>query len=172
MATPTIDLTLLNYFSPILVFLFLFALFFALFRWSKFLGDMPSIHAVLALVIAFLGSIYSDPIRQLIEYIIPWFVGLMILLVMVLMLIKVMGVDDDTIETVAKQPGVYWTILILSLIIALGGLAHVFGDESLSFTQGDNNETSIDKQGSGSSGDLSTATGDVQTNTGKTFYHP
>lgn len=175
MATPTIDLTLLNYFSPILVFLFLFALFFALFRWTKFLGDVPSIHAVLAIVIAFMGSIFSEPIRQLIEYIIPWFVGLLVFVVLILMLVKVMGVDDDTIENVAKQPGVYWTILILSLVIFLGGLSDVFGDQTLRFTQGGENVTtdSGDTGGTGQdTNDMSTTTGDVQTNVGKTFYHP
>ncbi|MFW5991194.1 MAG: hypothetical protein ACOCQX_03110 [Candidatus Nanoarchaeia archaeon] len=166
MATPTLDVSLLNYFSPLLVFLFLWALFFALFRWKNFFGDVPSIHAIMALVIAFFGGVFSESVRELIQFLIPWFVVIMVIVVLVLMLVKMLGVDDDTITTVAKSPGVYWTIIIVALVVVLGGLAEVFGEQTLRFTQGGN--TTQVSEGE----NMTTSTGDVETNIGKTFYHP
>ncbi len=170
MATPAMDAELLQYFSPFFIFIFLFAVTYAILQWGKIFGESPSIHLIISLVIAFFGGIYSEAIRQLIEYIIPWFVFLIVLFMLVLMLFKMLGVGDDSITEAAKSPGLYWILLVVVLVIVLGGLSQVFGEDTLQFTSGTNQTSdgsSADNDHSGS-----TDTGDVRENVGATFFHP
>ncbi len=170
MATPVMDAELLQYFSPFFVFIFLFALSYAILQWGKMFGEAPSIHIMISLVIAFFGGIYSDGIRSLIEYVIPWFVFLIVLFMLVIMLIKMFGVSDDSIQSAGKSPGVYWTILIVALVIVLGGLSNVFGEDMLGYTQDGNTS----QEGTtGEDGEVkSTDTGNIEENIGATFFHP
>ena len=170
MATPVMDAELLQYFSPFFVFLFLFAVTYAILQWGKIFGETPSIHIIISLVIAFFGGIFSEPIRQLVEYIIPWFVFLIVLFMLVLMLFKMFGVSDDSITTAAKSPGVYWTLLVVVLVIVLGGLSNVFGEDTLELTSGTN--TTAGSSDEASEGSKSTDTGDIGENIGATFFHP
>ncbi|MFW6013790.1 MAG: hypothetical protein ACOCZQ_00195 [Nanoarchaeota archaeon] len=167
MATPVMDAELLQHFSPFFIFIFLFAISYAILQWGKMFGETPSIHIMISLVIAFFGGIYSEPIRGLIEYIIPWFVFLIVLFMLVIMLIKMLGVSDDSIQSAGKSPGVYWTILIIVLVIIIGGLSNVFGEDMLEFTQG-GNTSAVGENGE----EKSTHTGDIEENIGATFFHP
>lgn len=166
MATPVMDAELLQYFSPFFVFIFLFAISYAILQWGKMFGETPSIHIIISLVIAFFGGIYSESIRGLIEYVIPWFVFLIVLFMLVLMLIKMLGVSDDSIQSAGKSPGVYWTILIVALVVLIGGLSDVFGEDMLEFTQNRN-------VSAGTNGEVGeTDTGDIEENIGATIFHP
>jgi hypothetical protein len=171
MATPTISIELLQHFSPVFVFLFVFAMFYAFLQWSKLFGDVKALHAMMALVIAFMATVFSNTVREVIIYVIPWFVFLMIFLVLIIMVIKMFGVTDANLHTIIKEPGVYWTILIVSLVILLGGLGHVFGQESLEKYSGVDNKTSTIAK-PGDHGTTVTDTGDFTTNVGATFYNP
>ncbi|MFP4403119.1 MAG: hypothetical protein ACLFPJ_02100 [Candidatus Woesearchaeota archaeon] len=172
MATPTMNIELLQHFSPVFVFLFVFAMFFAFLQWSKLFGDVKSLHAMMALVIAFMATVFSTTVREIIIYIIPWFVFLMIFAVFIIMVIKMFGVTDSNLHTIIKEPGVYWSILIVCLVILLGGLSHVFGQESLEKYSGvEQNETSTYVK-PGDSGSTDSGTTDFSTNVGATFYNP
>jgi len=191
MATPVMDVGILNFFTPIFVLLFVFALFYALFQWSKLFGDNKVIHAMLALVIGLFGAIFSETARNMIEYIIPWFTFLLIFGVMIIMMFKMFGVSDSSLTAAVKNSGVMWTILIVAIVILLGALSSAFGQKSLGFT------TDADVQGSeagpgvaelegddigdsqdvgylnpGNPGTRDTASGDFKQNLGARFYHP
>jgi hypothetical protein len=185
MATPVMDAGILNFFSPLFVLLFIFALFYALFQWSKLFGDNKIIHAILALVIGLFGAIFSQSARDMIEYIIPWFTFLMIFGVMIIVIFKMFGVSDDSLTTAVKSPGVMWTILIIAIVVVLGALSSAFGQKQLGYTT-DVQDGNGDSAGSGDGqtgtdtgiidpgnpGTSDTASGNFEQNLGATFYNP
>ncbi len=182
MATPVIDTSALSYFSPIFLFFLVFAIFFAFLSWSKMFGDGKKVvlHAFISVMIAFFATLFDKKIAGLIEYIIPWFVFVMIFALMVIMILKMFGVSDDNLHEIIKRPGVYWTIIIIALVILLGGLSTIFGEENLAITEGSSSNSAEYQtdQGDvgiiapGNPGTIKTDTGDVKQNIGATFYHP
>lgn len=189
MATPVMDVGLLNFFSPLFIFLLLFAVIYALFQWTKIFGDNKVIHSMIAVVLALFGSIFSPSARGLIEFIMPWFTFLVIIGVVVIVLFKMFGVSDDSLTSAVKSPGVMWTILILVIVLIIGALSHVFGQNQLAYTS-DTQSAGIGADQTGGLSDLQqggetgllnpgghpgtkdTDTGDIQKNIGATFYHP
>jgi hypothetical protein len=134
MATPTVDLGLLNSFSPIFVFILVFAVCFGIFQWSKLFGDNKVIHAMIAVVIGLFSSVFSTSARGMIEFMVPWFTILIIFGVLLIIIFKMFGVSDSSLTAAAKDKGVMWTILIIAVIIILGALSTVYGQKSLSYT--------------------------------------
>ncbi|MBN2457666.1 hypothetical protein JXB31_00875 [Candidatus Woesearchaeota archaeon] len=189
MATLVMDGGLLNFFSPVFIFLFIFALLYAIFQWAKIFGTNKVIHAMLAIVIALFGSFFSQSARGMIEYVIPWFTFLLIFGVIIIVMFKMFGVSDESLTFAVKTPAVMWTILIVAVVLLLGALSSAFGEKTLSFTQESTTETSdgsSDANGElnadsdtekgilnpGNPGSGGTATGDIKHNIGATFYHP
>jgi hypothetical protein len=182
MATPVLDTGLLNFFSPLFLFILIFAVFYAIFQWSKLFGDNKVLHAIIAVVIGLFGSLLSPSARSMIEYIIPWFTFLMIFGVMIIIIFKMFGVSDSSLTFAVKSSGVMWTILIIAIVIALGALSNTFGQSSLAITTpGTENASSATAsvQGSnvgiispGNSGSANMASGDFKSNLGATFYNP
>jgi hypothetical protein len=202
MATPALDTGLLTYFTPLFVFLLIFAVFYAMFQWSKLFGDNKVLHSIIAIVIGLFGSLLSPTARTMIEYIIPWFTFLMIFGVMIIIIFKMFGVSDSSLTFAVKSSGVMWTIIIIAVVIALGALSNAFGQSSLTYTNPDANSATNEntnrvtgttenlvRSGSGdlinagqnqevgiinpgNPGTTNMASNDFNTNLGATFYNP
>ncbi|MEM4267691.1 MAG: hypothetical protein QXK37_02575 [Candidatus Woesearchaeota archaeon] len=186
MATPTLNLEFIKYFTPIFTFILVWAVLYALLQYAKMLGDNKNLHAAIAAVIAIFAAIISSVARQMIEYMVPWFTVLIIFTVLVIVIYKIFGASDDDVRTVIrKHSGVQWTIAILAILIGLGALSNVFGQKALSYSQpvateqpvGDieipkETGTTDTTQSRGSTGTTTTGTPSFQTNLNKTFYHP
>jgi hypothetical protein len=67
-----------------------------------------------------------------------------------------------------SEPQVYWTILIISLIIIIGSLSAVYGQEELGVTKSNTTQLTFDDN----DGSLVTDTEDFEHNVKATFYHP
>ncbi len=170
MATPTINLTLLEYFAPVLLLILVFTLLYAVFQWAKILGDHKVIHGVIAFLIAIVVTVYSESARSMIEFMIPWFTMLAIFLVLSIMLYKIFGAtDDDVRQVIRSRSDVQWTLFIIIVIIILGALAKGFGQQQLGFTQEGGETGVID---AGNPGTQETSSGSFNQNLGATFYHP
>ena len=178
MATPTINLELLTYFSPILLWLLVFAIVYAAFQWAKILGDNKVLHAIIAILISLFVTVFSQGARDVIKFIIPWFTVLGIFMVFAIMLYKIFGATDDDVRSVIKgRPDVQWTLFIIVIIIMLGALSQAFGQRQLSYTTGSNlSEEDISENvgifNVGNPGTSDTTSGDFNQNMGATFYHP
>jgi hypothetical protein len=185
MATPVLNVELLQYFTPVFTFIFVFAVIYALLQYAKLLGDNKVLHAAISFVVAVFAALVSSAARQMIEYMVPWFTVFIIFTVLVIVMYKIFGASDDDIRTVIKKhSGIQWTIAIICIIIALGALSNSFGQSALTGNSGTTGtgSTSTDTE-TGTSGDTTTDSGSTvtgtgtsttsfQTNLNRAFYHP
>ena len=195
MATPVVDLGLLNSFSPIFVFLLVFAVCFGIFQWTKLFGDNRVIHAMIAVVIGLFSSVFSSSARGMIEFMVPWFTVLIIFGVLLIIMFKMFGISDSSLIAAAKDRAVMWTIIIVAVVIILGALSTVYGQKSLSYTTpgADTGTASTTAQNStessveggtqqttqsvgiispGNPGSSNSASTNFNQNVGATFYNP
>jgi hypothetical protein len=175
MATPTLDLSLIQLFTPVFTFIFIFAVIYALMQFAKVLGDNKLLHSAIAFTIAIFGAVLSNTARDMIEYMVPWFTVFIIFTVLVIVMYKIFGATDDDVRTVIrKHSGVQWTIAIFAILIALGALSNSFGQKALAGTENPGEVT--DPQNPdwrpGATTPGTTGTSDFSTNLNRTFYHP
>ena len=161
-----IDIGIIEGLQPLFIFLIIFAVVFGILSGTKLLGTNKSIHAIIALVLGLI-SIISANIIKVISIMIPWFIILAIFLILVIIGMKTAGVPDEQLVSAAQEPSVYWTIIIISLVIIVGSLASVYGQQELGVTQPNSTQLVF-----GEGNEPVTATEDFDHNVRATFYHP
>lgn len=129
-----LDLSLFGYFGSIFIFLFIFAIIWGLLSFLKIFKGVPGekgIYGLIALAIALMVTMSKDS-SHLIATMTPWFTVLMIFIFLIFLVLRMFSGEDDTIMKEAiKSPGVYWTIIVLSIIILIGSLSSTFGQRFL-----------------------------------------
>lgn len=176
MATPTLDVGFLTYFSPVFIWVLIFTLIFAMMQFTKFLGNNKAIHAFIGLIIATV-FLFSTEASTVVMFIAPWFTVLFIFAVFLLMAYKLFGATDDQIKSaLANQSSIQYTILALGVIILLFGLSAGFGQTLLGYTSpADAASTNAVAEGVNAmnqAGTTSTATSDFQQNLVATLFNP
>ena len=189
-----IDVGIITGIKPVLMFLFIFAIIYAILQGTKVIGDSKVIHALIAAVFGFV-MLFSSKIAEVIMIMIPWFVVVGILGVLILIILKSLGVSDSAIQSQAKGNGVVWTVIIIFLIIFVGAMISVFGnndDSGTDYAQGytlDADGNIVVNDGSSTSSSSSSGSSDIDYSTynddyrdvdgdtlgedlGKTFSHP
>ncbi|RMF05575.1 hypothetical protein D6764_04345 [Candidatus Woesearchaeota archaeon] len=125
MAT-VLDLTLLEGFSSIFSFLLIFTIIYALLVYTKFLGDNKSLHAIIALSFSVI-MLFTPRALEAVKIMVPWFMLFILAGVFVLLVYKLFGAPDSSIEwTVRNYGGLKWGIFIVSVIIIAGSLGYVY----------------------------------------------
>lgn len=166
MATPTIDLSLLGYFAPVLSFILIWTLVYAALQYTKALGDNKIIHAMIAFVI---GSLFllMPAATGIVLFIAPWFSVLFIITIFMIIAFKIFGATDSQIKNVITNYGaLQWLIAILGIVIIIGGFSQVYGQKFLGFTQKD--VVPVNKN----VGVGSTTSVDFEQNVASIFFHP
>jgi hypothetical protein len=167
MATPAINLELLEHFAPILLMILVFAIVYGLFQWAKILGDNKVLHGIIAFIISLFVSIFSESARTVVRILVPWLSVLAIALVFGIMLYKVFGATDDDVRSVIRnRTDIQWTLFIVILIIVLYALSQAFGQQQLD-TNNPNATVVIPNPGTTNTGSSS-----FNQNLGATIYHP
>ncbi len=145
-----LEVGLFGFFDVIFTWLLIFTVVFALFQKTGFLAPKGSktkgapINAMIAVAVATLAIIYP-PVVELINFIAPWFVLAFIFLVLLLMVFKMFGVEDDTfVKAVVDYPGLLFTIIGVSIVILVAGFGAVFGQTVLELSPNDGDAGSID----------------------------
>jgi len=174
MATPTLDVGLLEHFSPIILWMLVFAILYALFQWAKILGENRSLHAIIAFLIAIFVALLSPSAAAMVRFMIPWYTVLGIFAVFAIMLYKIFGATDADIRgVITGRKELIWTVFVVIVIILLGALSSAFGQTQLNLGQGYNSSTDstggIDMQKPDST---DTSTDSFNQNLAATFYHP
>ena len=165
MATPTLDVGFLSYFSPIFIFVLVFTMGYGVFQFTKMFGDNKVLHALISFFIAVV-FLFSTAATTVIMVIAPWFTVLFIFIIFILMAYKMFGATDNQIkEVVSKASAVQYTILALAIIILLFGLGAGFGQELLEGA-GD-----ITEARDAAAGEGSTATSSFQQNLVSTLFN-
>ncbi len=160
-----LDVGLLNYFSSIYPFLFVLVLVYALLQKTKALGESIGTNATIA-VAAALMTMLSQTLIDVINFMIPWFVVMIIFLVLVILVFQIFGAKESDLASAMKDKSVYWTLIGIALVIMVAAFGKVLGQSltEASFQQG------VDATNVTSGGGV--ATPSFESNIYATLFHP
>ena len=159
-----LDTGLFEFFSVIFPALLVFAVVYGFFTKFKIFGESKSLHAIIAISVAFLVML-SEDIVALISFIAPWFVLFFVFLMLLLMVYMIMGASaDDFARVINNDPTISWTIFVIGIVIIAAGVAHVYGQRLGPLTQ--------DGEVSDTDATISGETSDFSQNVGKILFHP
>jgi len=109
------DVSAITYFAPILSFLMVFVLMFALLAKTKILGEEKFIQLFISFLIATI-FITAASVRQLVLDVIPWFAVFVVALFCILALAGFIGKGD----LIGKGVGWVFIILVIALFVISG----------------------------------------------------
>ncbi len=121
-----IDSGLGEFLLPVFLFILIYAILYAVLSKTKIFGDSVNINAIVAFALAALFAALPGAM-EFVSVIAPWFIVMVIVAFSVLLVFMFGGLKVDAIENIFKNTSVYWTIIILSIIIVIGGLTVVYG---------------------------------------------
>jgi len=122
---PEIDVSMLEFLSPVFSFLFIFVVVYAVLDKFKLMGENKSVKLVAAFSIAML-FLFSEPARNLISLTTPWFAVLLVGALILLSVFMFIGVPENDLIKAVKDVKVYWPIIIISLLVFTIALVQVF----------------------------------------------
>ncbi len=125
MATILENLGFLEFFLPAFTFLFIFVLVYAVLDKFKLMGENKWLKLIASFSVALLFLFSKDTLR-FVEFITPWFVVLVVLALFILSLFMFMGLKEGDVEKTVKDPVVYWTVLVIIIILLIVAIGEVF----------------------------------------------
>ena len=175
-----IDFAFVEGLRPIFVFLIIFAVIYALLTNGNYLGTNKTLHAIIAFVIGIFMAL-SSKLTQVIMVMIPWFVIIIFFIVLTIVVFKVSGINGEQPDMAELKPALMWVLLIVFLVILVGSISYVYGQDELEITKGDINfedsnithtTGSPSKLAVGYPDSLDSDTTDYAHNAKATIYHP
>ncbi len=109
-----IDISGLSYFMPLISFIFVLFIIYAVLAATKILGGSKGIDITVAIIIAVIFAVVA-PAQEYVQTITPWFVVFAISLFFILLLI---GLSKQDIGSIMK-PGFVWVLVIALIIVFL-----------------------------------------------------
>ncbi len=125
MASP-LDVGLLSKFSIIFSMLFIFAIVYAVLQYTKLLGDNRGLNSIIALVTA-LMLLFAPNVAAVITVMIPWFILILVFILLIYMLFRFMGASEADMTHVLKEyKTIIWVTIVLAVIIFIAALGKVY----------------------------------------------
>ena len=115
------DLSGIAYFVPLLAFLLVFVVSYAILKKTKILGDDDWILLVVGFVIATI-FVSATSLRQAVENVVPWFVMLLVALFFIMIL---MAFSQGEVNKMMK-PWFGWIFVLVLIVIFLISLMQVY----------------------------------------------
>jgi len=122
----------LSYFIPLLVFLLVFVVSYALLTKTKLLGSSNFVHLFVSFVVAIIFFVTPSAI-QFTKIALPWIAAFMISLIFVLL---VLAFTNRSLEDVLKSKILAAVIVIVLIVIFLAASINVFGPMVKSYLPG------------------------------------
>ena len=116
-----LDLSGILFFMPVFSFLFVFVVIFALLAKTKIIGESKFVLLLVSFIISIVFMSFSSA-ELYVRTIIPWFVVLMVVVVLVLLIAMFSTKAWDKIMT----PAFAWVVVIILVIIFLVSAIYVF----------------------------------------------
>jgi len=111
-----LDVTGLQYFSSIFVFLFVWLVVYAVLLWTKVLGDNKFVHALIGLLLAIFVLI-SPIATSVVADVAPFVAVVFLFIVLISVATTMLGAN---IEAFPALRGVFLVFIILTIIVAAG----------------------------------------------------
>jgi hypothetical protein len=158
-----LDISLLEHFSDVFVLLFIFTAVYAILMFKQPFGNQKGLNAMMAFAISMV-FIFSKDAIAIIKDTVPWFVLMMIVLMMVLLGTKSFGAE--LLPSLTKNMSVW--LFVIGIIILLINIGGRYGQQAGPFLS--NSSVDPDNVVAGGSGDV--GSGDYSQNFGATIFHP
>lgn len=123
-----LDIGILEYFTPVFVFLFVFAIVFAILEKTGILGKNKGMNSLVAFAMAVLFVLTPEMIN-LVYIALPWFAVLLISMVLLVLIFLFLGIKSDLISETASRSGVAIFIIVVCFLIFLYALSEVYGPQ-------------------------------------------
>ena len=120
-----LDANIMELIAPIIIFLFIMLISFAVLDKFKLMGENKALHALVAFCIAVL-FLFSRTAVGIVVATTPWFVVMMVLGMFVISFFLFLGVKEETMGNALKDPKVYWTLLLIIIIFLSVVIANVY----------------------------------------------
>lgn len=120
-----LDIGIVKFLTPVFVFLFIFALCYAVLDKFKLMGGNTLIRAVISFAVAML-FLFSDPAMELVKFLTPWFLIFVLVGFFIVALFLFLGVRGESMTKALENPTVFWIILILVIVLLLVAVSKVF----------------------------------------------
>ncbi|NIA04006.1 MAG: hypothetical protein GWP09_01510 [Nitrospiraceae bacterium] len=131
-----LDLSVVNYFNPLFVFLFVFVITYALLEKTQVFGKgKSSLNALLAFTVAIV-FIFSEQASQIVVGIIPGIVLITVVFFFIILLIAFLGIDNKSLITVMGGKYASWWIIIAVLAIVGIVASTIYGPQLVSVGTG------------------------------------
>ncbi|MBU2634193.1 MAG: hypothetical protein KJ674_03025 [Nanoarchaeota archaeon] len=138
MAT-VMDLGLLEYILPVFSFLFVWVIVYAV--MDKFnLAKNTSVKLLVSFCVGML-FLFSANALEFVNLITPWFVVLVIIALFLVAMFMFMGVKEDVMSKAVGDPRVYWTVIVIAVILLIIALINVFGSVQSPYDEADDGKS-------------------------------
>lgn len=122
-----LDLTVLNYLTPLFTFLFILIISYAVLDKFKLLGENFAPKAIAAFSIAMI-FLFSTRMVKIVNMATPWFILMIVLGFFIIAILMFLGVKESDISKTVTGGNVVWPIIVISLIIFIIIIVNAFQD--------------------------------------------
>lgn len=175
-----IDVGFFGNFSIVFTFLFIWVLSFGLMEWRQPFGkDKKNLSALIAVSIAVI-VVVSKAAVTFINYLIPWFLVLAIVVFFILFTVGMFIGSKDVSHVILQDRKITTWLIVITVVIVIFGLGKAFGSQTLEQGGwGGNSPTTptdefVNETGVGNPGVTGSqvATNDFSTNLTHTLFNP
>jgi len=131
-----LDLTILQYLTPLFTFLFILIISYAILDKFKLLGSNFAPKAIAAFSIAMI-FIFSTRMVKIVNMATPWFILMIIFGFFIVAMLMFIGVKEESIFKTVKSGSVVWPIIVVALIIFIIVIVNAFQDVQSPYGEGD-----------------------------------
>ena len=164
-----IDFGLIQPFSFLFPFIFVWAVVFATLQKTRLFGSAIAIDSIVAFAISFM-ILLSKTLIDLLNFMIPWFTVAIIFFMLLMLMFMVFGASEkDIFGYIKTDKGVGWALIGVALIIVIAAFGNVLGQE---LTQQSFDETAPQNVESAGTGQSGTTTQNFEGNVTAIFSHP
>ena len=129
---------LLQFFMPIIIFIFIFTIFFSILNKIKIFSDNKPLNSLIAFAVSILFIVVPEA-RQIIEIATPWFVVFVVAGLLLIMCFMILGIEPKFIREVAEDNAVVIGVTIGGIaLIFLFSVTQVFGPSILQYPEAGN----------------------------------
>lgn len=129
MATPLFSGSSMEFVITTLIFIFLFAILYALITKVELFGENKAVHILIAFSSSLL-VLFIPEAKELINYMTPWFIVFLILIIFIMLAVMTLGIKHTEITDWLKNasPGTTYIVIVFVIIIFLFACYKVFGN--------------------------------------------
>jgi hypothetical protein len=121
------DVGTIEYVTPVLIFILVFVLIYAILQKTKMLGGVSKVDFIVAMVLGLIALVSENTVK-FISVISGWYVLLFVAIILITMVLAFGAKSGaDLTEAIPKLPLLMSIAFYVSLVILLASIAHVFG---------------------------------------------